>query len=401
MKTLCLIDSVSRASGGVFEAERRLQQALHTQEGIAVKVIGLRDAYTDQDASSWAPLRPEIIAGCGPKSFGFAPGLMQALREEDADLLYSVGLWKYPSLAALRWSNLTRKPVMVAPHGMLDPWALRNSGAKKRVAAWLFQNALLKSAACLRALCLAEAQAMRDYGLSNPIAIIPNGVDLPEKVSGRDSEPPHGEFSQGRFLLLYLGRLHPKKGLMNLLAAWNQARKTGGKDWVLAIAGWDQGGHENELKQKASDLGIPWSDNVGVSSEKASLIFLGPKYGQAKAELYAQCDAFVLPSLSEGLPMTVLEAWAHAKPVLMTDACNLPEGFSAQAALRVPSSPDPFAGVLRELFEMSDEARQVMGENGLALVKDRFTWIRMAREMSAVYAYLLRTGPKPECLREP
>ena len=71
----------------------------------------------------------------------------------------------------------------------------------------------------------------------------------------------------------------------------------------------------------------------------ASVVFLGPQFGAEKSECYRACDAFILPSLSEGLPMTVLEAWSYAKPVLMTAECNLPEGFAAGAAVRIGPVP--------------------------------------------------------------
>jgi poly(glycerol-phosphate) alpha-glucosyltransferase len=332
----------------------------------------------------------------GPRAFGFAPGLVDILIKAEADLAYFVGLWKYPSVAALRWVRQTGKPMIVSPHGMLDPWALRNSGEKKRLAGWLFQNAQLKKAACLRALCAAEATSIRAYGLKNPICIVPNGVDLPPRETSAGSVAASSPFPPGRKVLLYLGRLHPKKGLAALLKAWSTALGTQGKDWVLAIAGWDQGGHEAELKRQATELGLRWSDGVVRKSDDASVLFLGPVFGEAKAAAYTHCDAFVLPSLSEGLPMVVLEAWAYGKPVLMTPECNLPEGFTAKAALRIESKSKSMTEGLQQLFEMSPGDRQTMGRNGLVLVQDRFVWPKIAAEMRSVYAWVLGGGPRPE-----
>ena len=96
--------------------------------------------------------------------------------------------------------------------------------------------------------------------------------------------------------------------------------------------------------------------------------------------------------------MVVLEAWSHGKPVLMTPECNLTEGFAAHAALRIEPSIAGIAEGLRQLFEMSDNERQTMGQRGLALVKDHFTWPRIAVQMQAVYAWALGEGPQPECL---
>ncbi len=116
MKTVCIMDSVSRANGGIFEAERRLQQNLSGNNGIEVQVIGLVDAHTDADRDAWLPLAPKALPVTGHKAFGYAPELTDALTKTNADLGYLVGLWKYPSVAALSWSRRTGKPMMVAPH---------------------------------------------------------------------------------------------------------------------------------------------------------------------------------------------------------------------------------------------------------------------------------------------
>src|SRR5262249_48685326 len=130
--------------------------------------------------------------------------------------------------------------------------------------------------------------------------------------------------AQGRKILLYLGRLHPKKNLANLIRAWKQSlnsHPSAREDWALAVAGWDQAGYERELKRLNNDYGLA-----------ASVRFLGPLFGQEKDAAYRACDAFVLPSLSEVLSVAVLEAWAYAEPGLMTPECNVPEGVAAGAA---------------------------------------------------------------------
>src|SRR5262249_34005902 len=151
------------------------------------------------------------------------------------------------------------------------------------------------------------------YGVHNPISVIPNGGDLPQLTESSVAEPASAAlrtFAQGRKILLYLGRLHPKKNFANLIRACEQSRNShpsAWEHWALAVACWDQAGHERELKRLNNDYGL--ADSVR---------FLGPLFGQEKDAAYRACDAFVLPSLSEGLPMAVLEAWAYAKPVLMT-----------------------------------------------------------------------------------
>jgi poly(glycerol-phosphate) alpha-glucosyltransferase len=313
-------------------------------------------------------------------------------------------LWLYPSIATKNYSRKNNRPYLISPHGMLDPWALKNSRWKKKIVYALFERAHLRGARCLRALCASEANSMRRLQLKNDIAVIPNGIDLPAAVTL--SQPPWKNFVEpGKKVLLFLSRIHPKKGLVNLLKAWAQNRKTESgnqkaEEWVLAIAGWDQGGHELELKRLATELELVWSDvrTPGPKGKFPGVIFLGPQFNAAKSACYRHCDAFVLPSFSEGLPMVVLEAWANSKPVIMTPECNLPEGFSAGAALKVETTEASLVAGLNELQRMTDAERRAMGNRARELVVARFTWSQIAQQLSAVEQWILGGGAKPDCV---
>jgi poly(glycerol-phosphate) alpha-glucosyltransferase len=320
---------------------------------------------------------------------------------------------------------------------MLDPWALRASRGKKLVARLLFQQRHFKGAACIHALNDSELRSIRAYGLRNPVCVIPNGIDVPE-IGGQRSEVGgllpivSGLKAGGRKVLLYLGRIHPKKGLVNLLGSWAETAKhrcTGASDWVLAIAGWDDGGHQAKLLHLCEELGLPVCRCFGESVEletdvlthghtnvparEASVVFLGPQFGEAKHACYRYCDAFILPSFSEGLPMAVLEAWSFAKPVVMTPECNLPEGFAAGAAIRIEQEAEgkdkgaasrgetarSIEAGLGELFDASESRLHTLGENGRKLVADRFAWPGIARQMKSVYDWVLGGGEPPTCVR--
>lgn len=389
MKIGLLTASLSRNAGGLYDATRMLAQGLQKSQGCDVTVFGLQDAYTDRDISGWSGVvKTNALPVQGPKSFGYAPSLRGVLGRAGIDLLHSHGLWMYPSRASLSWAKSNNEPYVISPHGMLDPWAVENSGWKKRLVGWLYEDAHLHGAACLHALCEAEFKAIRAYGLRNPVCVIPNGIDLP--VGPADAKPTWESLLPANArVLLYLGRIHPKKGLSNLLHAWKMARQGSGDGgaWVLVIAGWDQGGHEADLKSLAAGLGID-----------SSIFFVGPQFDEAKHASYARADAFVLPSFSEGLPMVVLEAWAHGLPVVMTPQCNLPEGFAAGAGIEIQPEPDSISSGLVTLFTQPDQERSAMGLKGRQLVQDRFTWPRVAEQMLAVYRWVLGNGKKPECV---
>lgn len=426
IKSAILTASVSRQAGGLFEAILRQVQA-HDRRRVDTRVYGLWDEFSEADLPAWSPVPATAFRPSGLKLLGYSPRFRDELLAFEPDLIHTHGLWLYPSIAARNFSRRKQRPYLISPHGMLDPWALNNSRWKKRIAYALFEGSHLREARCLRALCVSEARSIRALGLKNEIAIIPNGIDLPtddnaEKVkaeslkSGKElatnSNVPWGNFVEpGKKVLLFLSRIHPKKGLVNLLKAWAQNRKAEiGKpksgEWVLAIAGWDQGGHEAELKRLCAELRISFADIREKKTEsgkqkvetRASVLFLGPQFNAAKAASYRHCDAFVLPSFSEGLPMVVLEAWANARPVLMTPECNLPEGFLARAAIKAEPSQAGLLAGLDELERMSDGELMAMGGRGRDLVAERFTWPCISRQMEEVYEWMLGGGVRPGCL---
>lgn len=398
MKLVGLTARVSRRAGGLFNSMRRLLQSQAGLPGVTVDVLSVADEFTPQDLAAWLPLQPETYPARGPQSLRYAPELPGRLAAMNPDLVRVDGLWDYPSAVARDWSRRTRRPGLIAPRGMLDPWALRQWRIKKIALGWLYERAHLRGASCLHALCESELRAIRAFGLRNPVCVIPNGVDLPEP--GRAATPQQPALA-GRRILLFLGRLHPKKGLPNLLAAWAAVKATH-EDWLLAIAGWDQDGHEAELKRQADDLGLRWADTrqrvESAPRGEVEVMFLGPKHEAEKEAAYAAAEVFILPSFSEGLPMAVLEAWASGKPVLMTPACNLPEGFSANAAFSIEPESESIAQGLRELFAMPAQDLAAMGERGRRLVQARFTWPRVAAQMQAVCEWLTGGGPRPFCV---
>ncbi|HZI31237.1 MAG TPA: glycosyltransferase [Candidatus Binatia bacterium] len=448
-KSAHLTASISRKAGGLFDAVQRLVQA-RAGQGEDVKVFGVWDEFAEADLPSWKPVSALAFTPSWPKVIGRSPRFLEELTAFEPDICHTHGIWLYPSVATKNYSRTGKRPYLISPHGMLDPWAMNHSRWKKKIAWALFERDHLRGANCLRALCASEAQSIRQLGLKNDIAIIPNGIDLPQnekaeilkaetlkadKIKTADHDlrittcgpdqvlqaerlktemlknganaPWEGYVEPGKKVLLFLSRIHPKKGLVNLLKAWEEDRRWKMEDgrsdeWVLAIAGWEQGGHEAELKRLCSELQIPFADirePKSVVRGPWSVVFLGPQFNAAKAACYRNCDAFVLPSFSEGLPMVVLEAWAHSKPVIMTPECNLPEGFQAAAALRAEATEAGILSGLRELQRMTDSERLAMGTRARRLVEERFTWERVGEQLRAVQEWILGGGAKPECVR--
>ncbi len=389
LKVSMLAPYISRRAGGLMDCVRSLSRFLKNEHDTDVDVISVEDEFSTEDRARWGDLSVHLLA---PKyaSFRYAPELSRQLASLTPDIVHTHGIWTYLSVATIRWSKsngvVTPRPYLVSTHGMLDPWALHNSRWKKIIAAFVFERRHLENAACIHAVNQAEAAAIRTFGLRNPICVISNGVEV-RGSNPTDRMPPWAaDRVGGRKVLLYLGRLHPKKGLSILLRGWKEASKRE-RGWVLVIAGWDQGGHRAELEQLARELKIT-----------DSIHFSGPLFGKERAAAYQNADAFVLPSVSEGQPLVVLEAWSHARPVLMTPECNLPEGFQERAAIRMSTTVEGAAEGLEKLFASDELTLQEMGRRGLALVMANFSWSQIASQMFAVYNWLLGRSAAPDCV---
>ena len=358
---------------------RNLTIAIAVEQRYLPAVFSASDRYTESDLPLWQNIATNTFPVRGPGVFGYAPGLANAVEASNADILHIHGIWMYPSLVSLRSARETR-PYIVSPHGLLNPLALRNSRGKKRIAALLFENEHLRRAACLHALNVAEADAFRAYGLKNPICVVPNGTILQNDCA--DPNP-----LQGRSIL-YLGRFHPLKGLRRLIQAWGAVRKeAAAANWRLTLVGWDQNRHRAELEQLADQLQV-----------RSTIAFLGPQFNADKDRCFAAASAFILPSESEGMPVSILEAWSWRLPVLMTEACNLPDGADAKAAIVMVPEVNSIAAALRQLFSLSDSDREAMGRNGRRLVEERYQWPRIGNSMSEVYDWILGHGPRPACI---
>ncbi len=372
-----LSNTISRNGGGVTEIERRLAQQLAQQREHTVHVLGLEDAFSKEDIKDWLPVQPTVFPVTGPRAFGYAPEMLRHVQEINPDVLHINSLWMYPSVVTKQWHDATHKPFVVTVNGMLDAWALNNSRWKKVMAAFLYEKENLKKASCIIANSLKELQAIRDYGLTNPVAIIPNGVDLPVIKEG--NKPANGNKK-----LLYLGRIHPKKGSEELIKAWKAVNRQQDTGWELEIVGW---GDEKDIAQLQEQI-----------SHMDTIHYLGPKFGQEKDAAFRQADAFILPSYSEGMPMAVLEAWSYQLPVLITPACNLDIGYQREAAIHI--EVDSLEESLRSLFAMENPQLEQIGHHGRKLVEENFSWVKAAEQLEQVYQWITGKKPKPDFVHQ-
>ncbi|BDG09637.1 glycosyltransferase [Anaeromyxobacter paludicola] len=374
---------LSVRGGGIPPVVAALAAAQH-QAGLRPRLLGVRDpaapALTECGDSA------ELFPHRGPLALGFAPGLARALAGPAPDLLHLHGLFTWPSRAARRWGRGSGRPVLVTPHGMLEPWALAHSRWKKRLFWALVEEGNLRGARCLHALNQNEARAFRALGLRNPIAVIPNGVTPPAARPDRGAFAARFPSVANRRLLLFLGRIHPKKGLPILVEAWARLAREAElarEDWLLVVAGPDQLGHAAEVAGRVAERGL-----------QRSVLFTGPLFGEAKAEALTAADAFVLPSHSEGFSMAVLEAMSLGLPVVVTRACN----FDVQAlgaGLVCDPEEGSLSAALRDLVRLPPGERERLGARGREEVLRRYTWQEVAEQVHSVYRWSLGGGAPP------
>ncbi|MGC8642105.1 MAG: glycosyltransferase [Isosphaeraceae bacterium] len=304
-----------------------------------------------------------------------------------AEVVHIHGLWQAHLRNGAKAARVSHVPYLITAHGMAEPWALRHKRWKKTLYLTLVEYRNLRHAACLQALAQPEIEHLRRLAPWVPIALIPNGVNLeffhalPAR-SALESEYPE---LKDKFILLFFGRVHVKKGL-NLLAKALKSVASDFPELHLLIAGNDDGAWK------------PFREQVAGFSLARRVTYLGHVSGEQARKVWAAADAFTLPSYSEGFSMAILEALAASVPCLITSACHFPELAHAQGALVVDPTEDAVTQGLRELLEMTRQERQQMAQNGKQLVERRYTWDQQAVSLLSVYRWLSGGGPQPACI---
>jgi glycosyltransferase involved in cell wall biosynthesis len=258
---------------------------------------------------------------------------------------------------------------------MLLQWSLMHHKWRKQLAMMLYQRDSLDRASIFFATSQEEADDLRALGIHQAIALVPNGVDVP------GVHAPVIFAGANRRTALFLSRLHPKKGLHDLLRAWAKLKP---KDWILVVAGPDEGGYQTEMMTLSNSLGI--SDVTK---------FIGPVSDDEKWPLYCACELFVLPTYSENFGMAIGEAMACGCAVLTTTGAPWKSLIDENAGWWVPPGEEGIAPALEAALACSESKLAAMGARGKAFVERELTWNIAAEKTIAAYRWLLSGGVRP------
>jgi glycosyltransferase involved in cell wall biosynthesis len=255
---------------------------------------------------------------------------------------------------------------------MLEPWSLAFKAGKKRLALAAYQRREIGQAALLHATAAEELEGIRLFGARQPCAVIPIGVHLPVFMEKPDCEVKTA---------LFLSRIHPKKGILELLRAW---KRLAPKDWRLVLAGNDDGGHLAAVESEIRILGL----GDQVSNE-------GAAFGEKKERLFREADVFLLPSYSENFGIVVTEALSYGVPVLTTTGTPWKHLPKERCGWCIGTGQEPLIRGLEEVLTTSLKQLREMGAAGRALVERDYRWERVAEQFAITYQWLLDGGQTP------
>ena len=292
--------------------------------------------------------------------------IMTLLKEINPDVVHVNCCWMPACAAVQRVAQSRGYKVVLTPHGMLEPWIVkRHYLTRKLPALWLYQREAVRKADCLQATAESERENLLKLGYNSNIKVVRLGIDA-EGIEMKRSW-------QKTRRILFLSRVHVKKGINYLVEAASQLREEL-QGYKIIVAGEGDEEYVASLKKQILDLGL--QDMIEL---------IGGVYGEQKWELFRQADFFVLPTHSENFGLAIAEALASGTPVITTVGTPWSDLNTSHSGAWIEIGAQPLVDTLRRFLSLSDEDLEEMGKNGRKLIETRYSAKVMAQEMMRVY----------------
>ena len=292
------------------------------------------------------------------------------------DVITDYGMWTLFNHLIARKAALNGVPLVSSTMGMLEPWSLGQKRLKKMMAWHAYQKSDLQKSAAILATATIEAMNLRKLGVQIPIAVIPGPIQIPKSAKPND----RGNGLARPRTALFLSRIHPKKGLMDLVEAWSRIKPIG---WKLVIAGPDSDGYGAAVSNFIRERGA-----FGIDLR-------GPVYDQRKSALFDSADLFVLPTYSENFGLVVPEALAHRVPVITTTGTPWSELLETKSGWWIEPGVDSLTATLEEALRLTNRELRTMGENGRRLIEERYSENVVAERYASFYRWLVLGEDRP------
>jgi glycosyltransferase involved in cell wall biosynthesis len=377
MRLVVVSSSISRDGGGVSESARLQVHALRKTGEIDIEVVTVIDTNYLADLRLWSNVKVVGFKYYGPDRFRFSPGLFFYLVSQRADLIHVHGLWTFHCFAVFISHLIHRTSYVVTPHGMLESWITARSRWLKKVISTLYQTAFLNRASAIQILTEKEREDLAHLE-NKRLWLIPNYVDQLEDTGALPSW--WIDCYQSARIFLFIGRIHKKKGWDELCDAWASACRASDAfraKSLLVFCGW--GEDANDLSPRVKAL-----DNL-----YGNVKFCGPVFGTDKWATIRASNFLVLPSKSEGLPMSVLEAWSAGKIALISKECNLPEGLESRIALDIGTSVESIVRGLLNAIDLTDLELNLAAGRCHDVLEEQFSEKLVRSELLKMYHGIL------------
>jgi glycosyltransferase involved in cell wall biosynthesis len=324
-------------------------------------------------------IRLTLAASSFPQILSNSKELKEILSIQQCDVFHGNGLWQLPVHFMANAARERVIPYILSPHGMLEPGALHTGWWKKKLFMQLFQYNDLRQASCIHATSEMESKNIRKLGLSNPIAVIPNGINL------KEFPLKPGIKKTGKRKILFLSRIHPIKGIELLIEAWRYLNTSFRKGWAVEIVGNGEETYVNALQ------GLIHKNNL-----QEEILITGPQFGDNKINTYHSADIFVLPTYSENFGIVIAEALACGIPVITTKSAPWQSLEPTNAGRWIDIDVQSLSQSLQSLMMLSDEERDAMGRNGRRMVENLCSIESVSQKMNELYNWVVEKNKSPE-----